>query len=357
MSEPRIEKSPFGRLPDGTPVDLYTLTGAGGFSAAITSYGGTIVSLKVPDASGSLADVVLGFDSLDGYLANGNVYFGCIVGRYGNRIARGRFTLDGKEHVLARNDGENHLHGGVRAFDKVVWAARPLASPSGPALQLSHLSPDGEEGYPGALSVTVTYTLEPSGLRIDYAATADRPTHCNLTNHAYFNLEGEGSGTILDHRLLIAASRFTAVGPGLIPTGELRSVQGSPLDFRTPTRIGDRIDADDPQLKVARGYDHNWVLDRAGASPTLCARAVGPRSGRVLEVLTTEPGVQFYSGNFLDGSVRGKGGKAYPRRGALCLETQHFPDTPNQPGFPSTVLRPGQRYATTTVYRFAAEQR
>jgi len=357
MSEPRIEKTPFGRMPDGTSIDLYTLIGPGGVSAAISAYGGTIVSLKAPDASGMLADVVLGFDSLDGYLAHGNVYFGCIVGRYGNRIARGRFALDGKEHVLARNDGENHLHGGVRSFDKVVWAARPSTTPAGPALELSYRSRDGEEGYPGNLAVTVTYTLGADGLRMDYAATTDRVTHCNLTNHAYFNLEGEGSGTILDHRLLIRASRFTAVGPGLIPTGELRPVEGTPLDFRAATRIGDRIDADEPQLRLGGGYDHNWVLDRAAATPELCARAVAPRSGRVLEVLTTEPGVQFYSGNFLDGKLRGKGGKVYPRRGAFCLETQHFPDTPNRPEFPSTVLRPGERYATSTVYRFAVEKR
>ncbi len=357
MSEPRIEKSPFGRLPDGTPVDLYTLRATGGLVAAIATYGGTIVSLQVPDAAGAPADVVLGFDGLEGYLARGNPYFGAIVGRYGNRIAAGRFTLDGREHVLARNDGPNHLHGGVRSFDKVVWAARTTSSPEGPALQLSYVSADGEEGYPGRLQVTVTYTLEQGALRMDYAATTDRPTHCNLTNHAYFNLDGEGSGTILDHRLLIQAARFTPVGSGLIPTGEIRSVEGTPLDFRTPTRIGDRVDADDAQLRFAGGYDHNWVLDRSGPSPWLAARVVAPRSRRVLEVLTTEPGLQFYSGNFLDGSLRGKGGKAYPRRAALCLETQHFPDTPNHPEFPSTVLRPGEKYATSTVYRFSAEKR
>jgi len=357
MSEPQIEKSPFGRLPDGTSVDLYTLRGGAGLTAAIATYGGTIVSLRVPDAAGNPADVVLGFDGLEGYLGKGNPYFGAIIGRYGNRIARGRFTLDGREHVLAGNDGGNHLHGGLRSFDKVVWAARPLTAAAGPALQLSHTSADGEEGYPGKLSVSVTYTLEAGALRIDYAATTDGPTHCNLTNHAYFNLDGEGSGTILDHRLMIRAARFTPVGPGLIPTGEIRSVEGTPLDFRTATRIGDRIDADDPQLGFAGGYDHNWVLDRTGPSPWFCARLVGARSGRILEVLTTEPGVQFYSGNFLDGTLRGKGGKLYPRRGALCLETQHFPDTPNHPEFPSTVLRPGQKYATSTILRFSVERR
>ncbi len=352
MTEPRIEKSPFGALPDGTPVDLYRLTGTGGLRAAIASYGGAVVSLEVPDRTGARADVVLGFDGLDGYLGKGNPYFGCIVGRYGNRIGRGRFTLEGREHALARNDGDNHLHGGVRSFDKVVWAARPLTTAAGPALELGYLSRDGEEGYPGNLSVTVTYTLGADALQIDYAATTDRPTHCNLTNHAYFNLDGEGSGTVLDHQLQVEASRFTAVGPGLIPSGEIRSVEDTPLDFRTLTRIGDRIDADDPQLRLAGGYDHNWVLDRAGAPPWRCARVVAPRSGRVMEVLTTEPGVQFYSGNFLDGTLRGKGGRVYPRRAGLCLETQHFPDSPNQPAFPTTVLRPGEKYATSTIYRF-----
>lgn len=357
MSESRIEKSPFGRLPDGTSVELYTLTGSGGLSAAITTYGGAIVSLKAPDASGDLADVVLGFDGLDGYLGKGNPFFGCIVGRYGNRIGKGRFTIDGNEYTLARNDGENHLHGGIGSFDKKVWAARLLASPSGTALELSYLSRDGEEGYPGNLWVTVVYTLANDALEIRYAASSDRPTHCNLTNHAYFNLEGEGSGTILDHRVLIQASRFTAVGPGLIPTGEIRAVEGTPLDFRKPTRVGDRIDADDRQLRLAGGYDHNWVLDRTGTAPGFCARVVAPRSGRIMEVLTTEPGVQFYSGNFLDGTLRGKGKRRYPRRSGLCLETQHFPDTPNRPEFPSSVLRPGEKYATTTVYRFSAEKR
>jgi aldose 1-epimerase len=356
MSEPRIHQKPFGRTPDGTSVELYTLDGPGGVSADICTYGGTIVSLRAPDTGGKIGDVTLGFDDVAGYLAH-KAFFGCLVGRYGNRIGRGRFTLEGKEYPLARNDGENHLHGGVRGFDKVVWAAHPLTTPAGPALELSYRSRDGEEGYPGDLAVTVTYTMGADGLRIDYAATTNRVTHCNLTNHAYFNLEGEGKGNILDHRLLIHGSRFTAVGPGLIPTGELRPVQGTPFDFLAPTRIGDRIDARDPQLEFGGGYDHNWVLDRPSAALALCARVVAPRSGRVLEVLTTEPGVQFYAGNFLDGKLRGKGGKAYPHRGAFCLETQHFPDTPNQPEFPSTVLKPGEKYATSTVYRLAVEKR
>ncbi len=283
MNESRIEKTPFGRSPDGSAVELYTLRGANGISASIATYGGIAVSLQVPDASGALADVLLGFDSLEGYLAHGSVYFGCLVGRYGNRIGRGRFTLDGKQHVLARNDGDNHLHGGVRGFDKVVWAASPRTSPAGPALQLSYVSRDGEEGYPGELSVTVTYTLEEDGLRIEYAAQTDAPTHCNLTNHAYFNLDGQGSGTILDHRLQLRASRFTAVGPGLIPTREIRGVEGTPLDFRTPARIGDRIDAPDPQLQVGGGYDHNWVLDRSGAKARASRRSARDTSAAASE--------------------------------------------------------------------------
>lgn len=363
MSEPRIEKRPFGKLPDGTPVDLYTLDAAG-LSARITTYGGTVVSLLAPDAAGARADVVLGFDDVAGYVQKSNPYFGAIIGRVGNRIGKGRFTLDGTEYTLPRNDGENTLHGGVaRTFDKVVWSARPFTAPAGPALELTYLSRDGEEGFPGSLAVTVVYTVAGDALQIDYTATTDRATHVNLTNHAYFNLEGEGSGSIVDHEVQIHASRLTAVGPGLIPTGELRGVEGTPFDFRTPRRVGDRIGADDPVIKLARGfdgaggYDHNWVLDRTGSAPGPCARVVAPRSGRVMEVRTTEPGVQFYTGNFLDGSLRGKGGKVYGHRSGLCLETQHFPDSPNRPEFPSTVLRPGEKYTSTTIYRFAAEKR
>ena len=355
MTETGIDPQPFGALPDGTPVALFTLTGAGGLSAAITDYGGAVVSLRVPDQAGALADVVLGFDGLDGYLARGNPYFGCIVGRYGNRIAGGRFSLEGREHSLARNDGPNHLHGGTRGFDKVVWAARPLSGADGPALELRHLSQDGDQGYPGNLSVIVTYTLLEDALRIDYQATTDRPTPVNLTNHTYFDLDGQAD--ILDHELVLLAGRFTAIGPGLIPTGELRGVAGTPFDFRAPARVGDRIDLADPQLALAGGYDHNWVIDRAGPGLVPGARLRGPRSGRVMEVLTTEPGVQFYAGNFLDGSLRGKGGRPYPRRSGLCLETQHFPDSPNRPEFPSTVLPPGVRYRSTTVYRFPAVRR
>ncbi len=357
MSQPRIDKRPFGTLADGTAVDLYVLKNDEAV-VGITTFGGAVVSLEVPDASGKPADVVLGFDDVSGYAAKTNPYFGAIIGRYGNRIGKGRFVLDGKEYTLARNDGENHLHGGVVTFDKVVWAAQPFVTGAGPALELRYRSKDGEEGYPGNVDVQVLYTLHGRALQIDYAATTDRPTHVNLTNHAYFNLEGEGNGTILDHRLQLPASRFTVVAPGLIPTGEIRSVAGTPFDFLKPTRIGERIDADDPQLRLGPGYAHTVVLDRGeGAPPWNAGRVVAPRSGRVLEVLTTEPGVQFYSGNHMDGKTAGKGGKIYPHRGGFCLETQHYPDTPNRPEFPSTVLRPGEKYATSTIYRFSVERR
>jgi aldose 1-epimerase len=351
MSAQGIEKRPFGTLPDGTLVELYALS-SGRLSASVATYGGTLVTLEVPDAAGSRADVVLGFDGLEGYLQKENPYFSAIIGRYGNRIGGARFTLDGRAYPLARNDGENHLHGGQRGFDKVVWAARPLQTARGPALELSYTSKDGEEGYPGNLAVVVTYTLTEDALQIDYRATTDAPTPCNLTNHAYFNLDGEGNGDVLDHRVQLEASSVTEVGPGLIPTGALRAVEKTPFDFRAMTRVGDRIDAPDAQLLLGPGYDHNWVLDRQGTSPWRCARVEAPRSGRVMEVLTTEPGVQFYTGNHMDGQLRGKGGRLYPHRGGFCLETQHYPDSPNHPGFPSTVLRPGGKYATTTIYRF-----
>jgi aldose 1-epimerase len=298
----------------------------------------------------------LGFASLEGYLANGRVYLGCIAGRYANRIRRGRFALDGREHQLARNDGENHLHGGVRGFDKVLWRARPLAPSRAAGVELSYRSPDGEEGYPGNLDVRVTYALtDENALRIDYRATTDRPTIVNLTHHGYFNLEGAGRGDVLGHVLAIRAGRFTPVGEGLVPTGELRPVGGTPMDFGRPTAIGARIGSADEQLARAGGYDHNFVLDRKGARPSLAARLSSPGTGRVMEVLTTEPGLQLYSGNFLDGTAVGKGGRAYQHRFGLCLETQHFPDSPNQPGFPSTVLRPGDPWRSTTVYRFSVE--
>ncbi|MGO4882663.1 MAG: aldose epimerase family protein [Bryobacteraceae bacterium] len=339
----------FGKTPSGETVTLYTLKNSKGVEAAISTYGGVIVSLKVPDRAGMLGDVVLGFDDFKGYLIP-PPYFGAIVGRYGNRIAHARFTLDGIEYKLAKNDGDNTLHGGNRGFDKVLWKAKPI---NGHTLQLTYLSKDGEEGYPGNLSVTVTYTLtDHNELKIDYTATTDKDTVLNLTNHSYFNLAGEGKGDILAHRLTLYASRFTPVDKGLIPTGELRNVEGTPFDFRQPHAIGERIGSSDEQIVLGGGYDHNFVLDRSGAGLSLAARVADPGSGRVLEVLTTEPAIQFYTGNFLDGSIHGKGGKVYGRRSAFCLETQHYPDSPNHPAFPATELKPGAVYHTTTVFRF-----
>ena len=350
-------KKSFGKTPDGQPVDLYVLTNKNGAEVSITNYGGAVVSLKVPDRNGKLADVVLGYDTVDGYV-NDKSYFGALVGRYGNRIGQAQFALDGKTYTLAKNNGENSLHGGVKGFNKAVWAAKTLSSKNGQSLELSYLSKDGEEGFPGDLKVTVTYTLtDDNALRIEYSATTDKKTVVNLTNHSYFNLAGQGSGDILGHLLTIEADKLTPVDSGLIPTGGLRDVAGTPFDFRKPTAIGARIAQDDEQLKLGGGYDHNFVLRRSGSSvETLAARVVEPATGRVLEVWTTEPGVQFYTGNFLDGKTAGKGGVAYPKRSAFCLETQHFPDSPNQPKFPSVVLNPRQRYHTITTYKFSIEK-
>jgi len=351
------EKKPFGKTPDGQPVDLYVLTNKNGVEAAITNYGGAVVSLKVPDRNGKFGDVVLGYDSLDGYV-NDKSYFGAIVGRYGNRIGHAQFSIDGKTYTLAKNNGENSLHGGIKGFNKAVWAAKELPAKNGQSLELTYLSKDGEEGFPGNLHVRVVYTLTDSNeLKIEYSATTDKKTVVNLTNHTYFNLAGPGSGDILGHQLVIEADKFTPVDASLIPTGELRDVQGTPLDFRKATAIGARIDQDDEQLKLGHGYDHNFVLRRAAGAPiSLAARVVERNTGRVLEVWTTEPGVQFYTGNFLDGTARGKGGLTYARRSAFCLETQHFPDSPNQPKFPSVVLNPGEKYSTTTTYKFTSEK-
>jgi len=351
------EKKPFGKTPDGQPVDLYVLTNKNGVEAAITNYGGAVVSLKVPDRNGKFGDVVLGYDSLDGYV-NDKSYFGAIVGRYGNRIGHAQFSLDGKTYTLAKNNGENSLHGGIKGFNKAAWAAKELPVKNGQSLELTYLSKDGEEGFPGNLHVRVVYTLTDSNeLKIEYSATTDKKTVVNLTNHTYFNLAGPGSGDILGHQLVIEANKFTPVDASLIPTGELRDVPGTPLDFGKATAIGARIDQDDEQLKLGHGYDHNFVLRRAAGAPiSLAARVVEPNTGRVLEVWTTEPGVQFYTGNFLDGTARGKGGLTYARRSAFCLETQHFPDSPNQPKFPSVVLNPGEKYSTTTTYRFTTEK-
>lgn len=345
-------EQPFGKTPSGEQVNLYTLRNASGVEVAITNYGARVVSLKVPDRSGKFDDVVLGFDSLDGYLKD-NPYFGAIVGRYGNRIAKGEFTLDGKKYTLARNNGENSLHGGLKGFDKVVWSASKVSTSDGPGLELKYLSKDGEEGYPGNLNVAVTYSLTANNeLKIDYDATTDKDTVLNVTNHSYFNLAGQGNGDILDHLVMINADKFTPVNAGLIPTGELRPVEGTPFDFRKPIAIGARINDKDQQLIYGKGYDHNFVLNRTGDGLALAARVTDPKTGRVMEVLTTQPGLQFYTGNFLDGSIHGKGGKAYGQRSAFCMETQHFPDSPNQKAFPSTVLKPGERYRNTTVYRF-----
>lgn len=349
--------APFGTLPDGRSVPSYTLTNAHGVRARILALGGIIVSLDVPDAAGRLADVVLGYDTLDAYLAD-TAFFGALIGRYGNRIARARFTLDGVEHHVTPNEGANHLHGG-HGFHTVLWDAEPVTHADGAALRLTHTSPDGDDGYPGTLAVEVTYTLTDANvLRIDYRATTDRATLCNLTQHSYVNLAGQGAGTILDHDLLLAAPAFTPVDAQLIPTGEIRRVAGTPFDFTTPHAIGARIDADDPQLAIGRGYDHNFVLDRGaarGGALTLAARAHEPRSGRVLEIHTTEPGLQFYSGNVIPDGLPGKAGARYVRRGGFALETQHFPDSPNHPAFPPTVLRPGETYASATEWRFSAE--
>ncbi len=350
-------KKSFGKTPEGQPIDLYVLTNKSGAEVSITNYGGAVVSLKVPDRNGNLADVVLGYDNADGYV-NDKSFFGALVGRYGNRIGHAQFALDGKTYTLAKNNGENSLHGGIKGFNKAVWTAKIIPVKDGQSLELSYRSKDGEEGFPGNLKVSVIYTLTDSNaLRIAYSATTDKKTVVNLTNHSYFNLGGQGSGDILGHQLMIQADKFTPVDAGLIPTGELRDVASTPFDFRKPAAIGARIDQDEEQLKLGGGYDHNFVLRPSnGAGEFLAARVVEPASGRVLEVWTTQPGVQFYTGNFLDGKTAGKGGVTYPHRSAFCLETQHYPDSPNQPKFPSVVLNPGERYHTITTYKFSVEK-
>jgi aldose 1-epimerase len=347
-----VKKEPFGKTPDGRQVELYTLTNANGLKARIITYGAILVSLEVPDRNGNFDDIVLGYDTLDEYIKN-NPYFGAIVGRYGNRIGKARFTLNGVEYKLAANDGKNHLHGGIKGFDKVVWNAETIKHEDCVALKLTYLSKDGEEGYPGSLSCTVIYDLtNKDELKIIYEAETDKPTPINLTHHSYFNLAGQGSRDILDHGLMLNADRFTPVDEGLIPTGELRSVKGTPMDFTRPMAIGARINDNYEQLRFGKGYDHNWVLSKTGDSLTLAARVLEPTTGRVMEIYTTEPGIQFYSGNFLDGSNVGKGGKVYKHRYAFCLETQHFPDSPNKPNFPSVILKPGEIYKHLTVHKF-----
>lgn len=354
---PPVTVEPFGVLPDGRTARLFRLRDAAGFGADISDYGGIVARLFAPDRAGRLADVTLGFDSAATYAA-GSPYFGALIGRVGNRTAGGRFTLDGRTYELATNNAPGgrpcHLHGGKVGFDKVLWSAAPAAAAGQPAVRLRHVSPAGDEGYPGTLTVEVVYALTAErGLRIDYTATADAPTPVNLTNHAYFNLRGEGEGDILGHVLTLRAARYTPVDPGLIPTGELARVAGTPFDFTTPHAIGERIDVADEQLRRAGGYDHNFVLDAGGGTLAHGATVVEPESGRLMEVWTTEPGVQCYAGNFLDGRFTGKSGRAYGRRSGFCLETQHFPDSANQPAFPSIVLRPGETRRSTTLYRFA----
>ena len=345
-----VRREEFGKMPDGRAVALYTLTNRRGAEARIITYGGTVVSLRVPDRRGQLADVVLGFDDLEGYLGQ-DFYIGALIGRYANRISNARFTLNGVEYKLAANNGPHNLHGGPRGFDKVVWNARPLR---GAALELTYLSRHGEEGFPGNLRARAVYTLtDRDELRVDYSATTDKDTVVNLTQHSYFNLAGEGVGDILDHRLRIYARYFTPTDSTSIPTGELRPVRGTPFDFTRPTATGARIEADDEQLKFGNGYDHNFAVNGRAGTLRKAAEVYEPTTGRVMEVWTTEPGVQFYTGNYL-AVERGKGGKPYPRRTGFCLETQRYPDTPNKPQFPPAVLRKGGRYRTTTVYRFSA---
>lgn len=350
-----VVKERFGQV-DGKEIDIYTLTNENDARVKVINYGAIVVSLKVPDRDGNFADVVTGYDSLSDYI-NDNSFFGAIVGRYGNRIAKGKFQLDGNEYQLTINDGENHLHGGTTGFYKAIWDAETVESETGPSVKLSLVSPDGDEGYPGTVTISVTYTLTNNNeLRIDYEGTTDKPTILNPTHHSYFNLSGDFNNTILDQELFIDADSFTPVDSVLIPTGEFSPVENTPMDFRKPTEIGQRINDDYLQLKYGRGYDHNWVLNnyKKGVVRKV-ASLYNRRSGRLMEVLTDQPGLQFYSGNFLNGTIVGKGGIVYKHRTALCLETQHYPDSPNKPEFPSVVLRPGEVYKQTTIYKFSVK--
>jgi aldose 1-epimerase len=353
---PSVSRAPFGTLADGSPVEVFTIANASGVEVRAMTYGGIILSLRVPDRQGRLDDVVLGYGTAAEYEKNNSPYFGAIIGRYGNRIAKGTFTLDGRTIRLATNNGPNHLHGGMKGFDKVLWKGEPFQKGQTAGVVFTRTSPDGEEGYPGTLNVRVTYALNAGNeLAVDYHATTDKPTIVNLTQHTYFNLAGQGTRDILDHRLQINANRYTPVDSTLIPTGQLAQVEGTPFDFRKPLAIGARIDADHPQIKVGPGYDHNWVLNRLPSGLERAARVVEPSTGRTLTVTTTEPGVQFYSGNFLDGTITGKQGRVYKRRFGFCLETQHFPDSPNQENFPPTTLQPGEEYTSKTVFAFGVE--
>ena len=348
-----ITKSHFGKMPNGQDVDVYRLRNANGAEASIITYGGTMISLKVPDKNGKLGDVVLGYDTLDPYLTN-SPYFGALIGRYGNRIGGASFTLGTNTYQLPANDGPNCLHGGKRGFDKVVWKEEYAVAEEEPKLVLSYVSPDGDQGFPGTLNVTATYTLtHDNAIKVQFYAVTDKPTVCNLTDHSYFNLAEKG--TILDHIVYIPADKITPVDNVLIPTGSYMPVEGTPFDFRTPTPIGARIDQDNEQLKFGKGYDHNWVINKNAGELTLMARVTEPTTGRVLEVLSDEPGLQFYSGNFLDGTITGKYGRTYEHRAAFCMEPQHFPDSPNKPQFPSTELKPGQSYHNTIIYKFSVQ--
>ena len=345
------------QVDDFDSIQLYTLTNSKGMQVKISNYGAIITSILVPDRDGKLADVALGYDRVEDYInAVDKPYFGAVVGRYGNRIAQGSFSLDGETYTLAINNPPNHLHGGIIGFDKVVWDAKLTRGAGWQGLELSYLAKNKEEGYPGNLAVTVTYKLtDDNEVRVEYHATTDKATPVNLTQHTYFNLKGEGEGTILDHELMLNAKQYTPVDEGLIPTGEMPEVAGTPFDFRTAKAIGRDIGQDDQQLTYGLGYDHNFVLDKGEGEMSLAARVQEPTTGRVLEIHTTDPGIQFYSGNFLDGRLQGKSGKPYLHRGGFCLETQHYPDSPNQPNFPSTILKPGEKYQTTTVFKFSAE--
>jgi aldose 1-epimerase len=351
MNAATVKKSDFGKMPDGAAVSLYTLTNGKGMEARIITYGGILVSLKAPDRKGAMADVVLGHDTAAEYTADHKTYFGALIGRYANRIGHAQFTLDGVTYKLPKNDGDNSLHGGDQGFDKRLWTGREV--PDG--VELTYISKAGEEGYPGTLKAVVTYKLtDDNRLQIHYTATTDKDTVVNLTNHSYWNLRGD-AGDAMNHLVTLNADKFTPVDAGLIPTGELKPVAGTPFDFRKATAPAARIDQNDPQLKLGHGYDHNWVINRSGAGMTLAARIEEPTSGRVMEVWTDQPGIQFYTGNFLDGSVKGKGGKPANHRSAMCFETQHYPDTPNKPSFPTATLKPGGKYDTTTEFRFSAK--
>ncbi len=351
-----VTKEPFGKMPDGTVIHKFTLSNGNGMEVAVINYGAIVQSIKTRDRNDNMEDVVLGFDDLQSYIEDDS-YFGGLVGRYGNRIAEGTFTLEGQKYTLAANNGPNHLHGGNKGFNKVVWEAEAASTEEAAAVKMHYLSKDGEEGYPGNLNTTVTYSLnEANEFEIEYEATTDKPTVVNLTHHGYFNLSGNCERSILEHELYINAHRFTPVDETLIPTGELRPVEGTPFDFTEPTPIGARINEDNQQLQYGKGYDHNWVLNEVDGTFKLQTSLYDPKSGRLLEIYTVEPGMQFYSGNFLDGSITGKNGKTYQYRYGLCLEPQHFPDSPNQPDFPSTVLRPGEKYQTASVYKFSVRK-